>query len=339
MTAIVIDDVTVTSATSVALDSVSLEVEPGAIVGVLGHNGAGKTTLVRVAATLLRPDRGRVLVAGVDAAVDPFTVRRSIGLTGQYAGLDEYLTCGGEPRDGRPHPRPGTCGPAPSGRPPGPLRARRRVADRRVGTLSGGTRRRVDLAASLVGSPTVLFLDEPTTGLDPAARIGFWAVVRELAAMGTAVVLTTQYLEEADQLASEIVVIDHGRIVATGTPAQLKSLVGGKVVRATVPTALADAFPAAVDGEATSTVTPRHGTSPCPTPAPPLRSSTPSWRPAPQSPTSRSSRRASTTSSSTSRTPECPHDHRHHLRPRTGTPSSQCSCPAASAQHAVCRSC
>jgi ABC-2 type transport system ATP-binding protein len=250
MAAIVIDDVTVTFGDIVALDSVSLEVEPGAIVGVLGHNGAGKTTLVRVAATLQRPQLGRVLVAGVDAAVDPFTVRRTIGLTGQYAGLDEYLTAQENLEM--------------IGRILGLGRAARHravdlldrfelgaVANRRVGTLSGGTRRRVDLAASLIGSPTVLFLDEPTTGLDPAARIGFWDVVRELASTGTAVVLTTQYLQEADQLAGEIIVIDHGRIVATGTPAQLKSLVGGKVVRATVPTALAHAFPAAVDAEAT----------------------------------------------------------------------------------------
>jgi ABC-2 type transport system ATP-binding protein len=248
MTAIVIDDVTVDFDDIRALDAVSLEVEPGAIVGVLGHNGAGKTTLVRVAATLLRPRRGRVLVGGVDAAVDPFIVRRSIGLTGQYAGLDDYLTCAENLEM--------------VGRILGLGRGARRravellerfelgsVADRRVGTLSGGTRRRVDLAASLIGSPTVLFLDEPTTGLDPAARTGFWAVVRELASAGTAVVLTTQYLEEADQLAGEIVVIDHGRIVATGTPARLKSLVGGKVVRATVPTALVDAFPATPDGE------------------------------------------------------------------------------------------
>jgi len=250
MTAIVIDNVTVNFGDIVALDSVSLEVEPGAIVGVLGHNGAGKTTLVRVAATLQRPTRGRVLVAGVDAAVDPFTARRTIGLTGQYAGLDEYLT----PEENLEM----------IGRVLGLGRVARRravdlldrfelgaVAARRVGTLSGGTRRRVDLAASLIGSPTVLFLDEPTTGLDPAARIGFWELVRELASTGTAVVLTTQYLEEADKLAGEIIVIDHGRVVATGTPAQLKSLVGGKVVRAAVPTALADAFPAAMDGEAT----------------------------------------------------------------------------------------
>jgi ABC-2 type transport system ATP-binding protein len=250
MTAVVIDDVTVTFGDLVALDSVSLEVEPGAIVGVLGHNGAGKTTLVRAAATLLRPTRGRVLVEGVDAAVDPFTVRRTIGLTGQYAGLDEYLTAEENLEM--------------VGRILGLGRAARHravdlldrfelgtVANQRVGTLSGGMRRRVDLAASLVGSPTVLFLDEPTTGLDPAARLGFWDVVRQLASTGTAVVLTTQYLEEADRLAGEIVVIDHGRIVATGTPAQLKALIGGKVVRATTPTASAHAFPAAVDGEAT----------------------------------------------------------------------------------------
>ena len=248
MSAILIDDVAVDFGDVRALDGVSLEVAPGAILGVLGHNGAGKTTLVRVAATLLRPGRGRVVIGGVDAAVEPFTARHLIGVTGQYAGLDEYLTCAENLEL--------------FGRILGLGRVARRraaelvnrfdlgaVADRRVGTLSGGIRRRVDLAASLVGSPAVLFLDEPTTGLDPAARLAFWGTVRDLAGAGTAVILTTQYLEEADQLADEIAVIDHGRIVASGSPAALKSMVGGKVVRASVPTALAASFPVAVDSD------------------------------------------------------------------------------------------
>jgi ABC-2 type transport system ATP-binding protein len=234
MTAVSLDDVTVEFGSVRALDHVDLRVAEGAVVGVLGHNGAGKTTSVRVAATLLRPTSGSVRILGVDALAEPERVRRAIGVTGQYAGLDDYLTA----RENLEL----------VGRLLGLGRlARRRgdvlvdrfelggVADRRVGVLSGGWRRRVDLAASLVGSPSVLFLDEPTTGLDPAARAAFWAEIRGVAAAGTAVVLTTQYLEEADQLADEIVVIDHGRVVASGTPAELKAMVGGKVVRASVP--------------------------------------------------------------------------------------------------------
>jgi ABC-2 type transport system ATP-binding protein len=217
----------------VALDGVDLRVPRGSTLGVLGHNGAGKTSLIRVLTTSLRPNRGRVLVDGVDVVDHPARVRRSIGVTGQYAGLDDFLTTvenlelmarlSGLRRD-----------------------ARARVSDlverfelhtlasRRVGELSGGSRRRVDLAASLVGSPKVLLLDEPTTGLDPAARQTVWDVVGELTGAGTAVVLTTQYLEEADRLADQLVLLSRGRVVARGAPAELKRLVGGKVVRATV---------------------------------------------------------------------------------------------------------
>ena len=232
--AVVVDNVKVTFATTHALDGVDLSVRAGTTLGVLGHNGAGKTTLIRVLTTLIRPDSGRVVVEGIDALAHPAEVRRRIGVTGQYAGLDEFLTTAenlelvgrlaglrtaarGRARD--LIDRFGLSG----------------IASRRVGELSGGSRRRVDLAASLVGSPTVLFLDEPTTGLDPTARQALWEVVSELTAAGTTVLLTTQYLEEADRLADEVVVLDHGRIAGHGTPAELKSLVGGKVVRATIP--------------------------------------------------------------------------------------------------------
>ena len=232
--AVSLDDITVDFGSLRALDGVSLAVDEGAIVGVLGHNGAGKTTAIRVAATLLRPTSGTVRIRGIDALAHPERVRRHIGVTGQYAGLDDYLT-------GRENlellGQLVGLGRAASNR-AGELLDRfdlGELADRRVGTLSGGSRRRVDLAASLVGEPAVLFLDEPTTGLDPMARSSFWAEIRRVAAVGTAVVLTTQYLEEADQLADRIAVVDHGRVIATGTPAELKAIVGGKVVRARVP--------------------------------------------------------------------------------------------------------
>jgi ABC-2 type transport system ATP-binding protein len=232
--AVCLHDVTVDFGSIRALDGISLTVAEGAIVGVLGHNGAGKTTAIRVAATLLRPTSGDVRVLGIDAVRYPERVRHHVGVTGQYAGLDEYLTA----RENLEL----------FGRLLGLGRHSRRradelldrfdlgeLADRRVGVLSGGSHRRVDLAASLVGEPAVLFLDEPTTGLDPVARASFWTEISRAAADGTAVVLTTQYLEEADQLADRIAVIDHGRVVATGTPAELKAIVGGKVVRASVP--------------------------------------------------------------------------------------------------------
>jgi ABC-2 type transport system ATP-binding protein len=218
---------------TVALDGVDLEVPRGSTLGVLGHNGAGKTSLIGVLSTSLRPDRGRVLVDGIDVVANPARVRRSIGVTGQYAGLDDFLTTvenlelmarlSGLRRDARARvselvERFGL----------------HLIASRRVGELSGGSRRRVDLAAGLVASPKVLFLDEPSTGLDPAARQAVWDVVTELTTAGTTVVLTTQYLEEADRLTDQLVVLSSGRVAARGTASELKRLVGGKVVKATV---------------------------------------------------------------------------------------------------------
>ena len=217
-----------------ALAGLDLEVGAGEILGVLGPNGAGKTTAVRVLTTLLRPDRGTARVAGYDVVTEAALVRREIGLTGQYAALDECLT-------GRANlVMVGQLGRL-SGR-----QARQRAsellarfdlsdaADRGVKTYSGGMRRRLDLAASLVGRPRILFLDEPTTGLDPRSRLVTWAAVRELAAGGTTVLLTTQHLDEADQLAGRIAVVDHGMVIAEGTAAQLKAKVGGERVQLTI---------------------------------------------------------------------------------------------------------
>ncbi|MFF7945017.1 ATP-binding cassette domain-containing protein [Nocardia gamkensis] len=232
--AVAVEDLHVAYGRAWALDGVDLEVAAGTTLGVLGHNGAGKTTLIRALTTLVRPTVGRVQIGGLDVVADATEVRRRIGVTGQYAGLDEFLTA----RENLEL----------IGRLAGLRRAARTRADalidrlglgeyapRRVGELSGGSRRRVDLAASLVADPSVLFLDEPTTGLDPLARAGLWDVVDELTAAGTTVVLTTQYLEEADRLADHIVVLSRGRVAARGTPAELKRIVGGKVLRATVP--------------------------------------------------------------------------------------------------------
>ena len=213
---------------TIALDGFDLTVSQGTVYGLLGPNGAGKTTAVRVFATLLRPDGGRAQVLGNDVYRQAADVRRSIGLTGQYAALDEYLT-------GRANLiMIGQLSRL-------TLDAARRRADellerfdlteaanRAVKTYSGGMRRRLDLSASLIGRPRVLFLDEPTTGLDPNARAMMWDIVRGLAADGTTVLLTTQYLEEADQLAARIAVIDGGRVIAEGTSAELKSRVGGE---------------------------------------------------------------------------------------------------------------
>jgi ABC-2 type transport system ATP-binding protein len=220
-----------------ALDGLSLTVERGGVYGLLGPNGAGKTTLIRVLATLLEPDRGRARVAGIDVRRHPAEVRARIGLAGQYAAVDDHLT-GLENVEmiGRLYGLPRR-------------QARRRaievlerigltqVADRQVRTYSGGMRRRLDLAASLVGRPEVLFLDEPTAGLDPASRRELWVLVGDLVEGGTTVLLTTQYLEEADQLADQIAVIDHGRVVSDGTGDQLKERVGGAVLELTVPEA------------------------------------------------------------------------------------------------------
>jgi len=219
-----------------ALDDVSLDVAPGIVYGLLGPNGAGKTTLIRVLATLLRPDRGDVEVGGVDVVADPTSARARIGLAGQFAAVDEYLT-GRENvvMVGRLYGL--------SGR-----EAKRRADDvlerikltdaasRRVGTYSGGMRRRLDLAASLVGRPQVMFLDEPTTGIDPRSRLDLWELIEDLVETGTTVLLTTQYLEEADRLADLIGVIDDGRIVSEGTADELKDTLGGAVLEVTVAT-------------------------------------------------------------------------------------------------------
>lgn len=215
----------------VALDGLDLQVQAGTVAGLLGPNGAGKTTLVRILATLLAPTAGRAAVLGHDVVSEPLSVRRSIGLAGQFAAVDAELTgrenvemiarlyrlSGGEAR----------------------RRAREilerfdlvQAADRRVSTYSGGMRRRLDLAAGLIGQPPVVLLDEPTTGLDPRSRQELWRIIDDLRQEGTTVLLTTQYLEEVDRLAQRIAVVDHGRIVAQGTAAQLKATIGGTVLR------------------------------------------------------------------------------------------------------------
>ena len=210
-----------------ALAGVSLEIEPGIIYALLGPNGAGKTTLIRVLATLLRPDGGSATVAGIDVVHDPVAVRNRVGLAGQFAAVDEYLT-GREAVEmvGRLYNLNSRT-------------ARERAAevlerfslagdaDRLVRTYSGGMKRRLDLAASLVGRPDVLFLDEPTTGIDPRSRLEVWALIRDLVGSGTTVLLTTQYLDEADQLAHRIGVINEGRLISEGTGNQLKDRLGG----------------------------------------------------------------------------------------------------------------
>ena len=214
--------------TTRALAGVDLAIRRGTVLGLLGPNGSGKTTTVRVLATLLRPDAGRARVLGHDVVTDPAAVRRRIGLTGQYAAVDDALS-GAENLVlvGRLLDLPRRAARARAAE----LLAHFGLADvagRRVRTYSGGMRRRLDLAVSLVGRPEVLFLDEPTTGLDPRHRNDVWQEVRALAAAGTTVLLTTQYLEEAEQLADDLVVLDHGRVIAAGTPAALKAEVGGQ---------------------------------------------------------------------------------------------------------------
>jgi ABC-2 type transport system ATP-binding protein len=214
-----------------ALDHVDLAIDAGSVFALLGPNGAGKTTMVRILATLVRPDRGDAVVAGHDLLADPAGVRRSISLTGQYAAIDDKLT-GQENLEMMARllhlPR---------------RAARRRAAEllaafdlegarsRRAGTYSGGMKRRLDLAISMIERPALVFLDEPTTGLDPRSREQVWGTVRDLADEGVTILLTTQYLEEADQLADTIALLDHGQVVARGTADELKSSIGTEVVR------------------------------------------------------------------------------------------------------------
>jgi oleandomycin transport system ATP-binding protein len=215
-----------------ALDGIDMVAGEGTVFGLLGPNGAGKTTAIRVLSTLLRPDAGRASVGGYDVVQQPGEVRGLIGLTGQYAAVDEMISghenlymigrlLGFSAADARSRARE--------------LLETFNLADEAAHlakTYSGGMRRRLDLAASLVGRPRFLYLDEPTTGLDPRSRIELWGMIRDLVEGGTTVLLTTQYLEEADRLADEIVVIDHGRVIAAGTPLQLKTRIGGQVLQA-----------------------------------------------------------------------------------------------------------
>lgn len=236
-----------------ALDGVTVEFEKGIIYGLLGPNGAGKTTLIRVLTTLLKPDSGQATVAGIDVLDNPVAVRHKIGLAGQFAAVDEFLT-GMENVEmvGRLYNLSAE-------------EARRHAedvlerihlidaADRPVSTYSGGMRRRLDLAASMVGRPEILFLDEPTTGIDPGSRLDLWDLIEDLVDGGTTLLLTTQYLDEADRLADRIGIIDHGRLIQEGTSDELKDRLGGSVVEVHVQdedcAAATGALTAVVDGE------------------------------------------------------------------------------------------
>lgn len=217
-----------------ALDDISFRMEKGRVLCLLGHNGAGKSTLVSILATVLPPTKGTARVSGFDVVREARDVRRRIGLTGQFAAVDESLTgranlllvarlLGAGKREAAARAEELLD-----------MFALTEAADRAAGTYSGGMRRRLDLASSFVGHPQVLFLDEPTTGLDPVSRNALWDLVREVVGMGTTVLLTTQYLEEAEQLADRVMVLGRGRCIADGSVAQLKERLGGSVVRATL---------------------------------------------------------------------------------------------------------
>ena len=232
--AIVVEDVYKSFGEVRALSGIDFVVEGGKVLGLLGPNGAGKTTAVKILTTLLQPDRGRALVEGLDVARSPAAVRDVIGLAGQAAAIQEELT-GRENLDimGRLYHLDEVTRRVRTNQ----LLERfdiAEAADRPAKGYSGGMQRRLDLALSLVALPRVLFLDEPTTGLDPRGRLDMWSVIRELVSSGTTLLLTTQYLEEADELADDIVVIDHGKVIAAGTPSELKNRIGGDILELTV---------------------------------------------------------------------------------------------------------